>query len=64
MRVFEEDEFLVEPNEAKGEEVDINDILSRISSLEKSHGDILTLLQYMNDCLHILFNNPLDNTCK
>ena len=59
-----EDDLLSKPNEAKGEEVDIIDILSRISPLEKYQRDILMLLQSMKNCLHILFDNPLDRTCK
>ena len=41
MEAFVEDDLLVEPNEVEGEELDVTDILSTISSLEKSQEDIL-----------------------
>ena len=64
MEAFEEDNLLIETNEVKGEEVGVIDILSKIYSLEKSQGDILTMLQSMNNHLHVLTTNPLDSACK
>ena len=44
MKEFEKDDLLIKFEEGEGEEVDMINILSRIFSLEKSQGDILTLL--------------------
>ena len=44
MRAFKEDNLLAKLNEVEGEEIDISNMLSKISSLEKSQGDILTML--------------------
>ena len=40
MEEFERDDLLAEPKEAEGEELDVANILSRISTLETSLGDI------------------------
>ena len=56
--------FSLSPKEAEGEEVDVTNILSRISTLETSQGDILTLLQSMNNRLHVMSESPLEGARK
>ena len=63
MEAFRKDDLLVESDEVEGEEVDINDILSMISSMKKFWGDILTLLWSLNDQFNaVVTKNPIEST--
>lgn len=61
---FEDLDHLNKSREVDGKNNDVNDILSRISLLEKNQGDVLTVLRSMNERLLATSTTPPEMAYK
>ena len=54
----------MDSEEAKDEEDRSTSLVTWISNLEKTHGDILTLLGFLNNHFNVSPESPLESVCK
>ena len=63
--VLENDIFLIDSKDAKEEEEDpLMSLVNLISNLDKTQGDILTLLRSLNDHFNVIPKSPLESVHK
>ena len=62
--ILENDVFPMNSEDVKEEDHDMVILVTCISNLEKTQGDILTLLQSLNDRFNAILESPLESVRK